>query len=253
MTAYAGRLEARITVPVGGWAVSVSTSAPAGPATATIAAGSYYVSDLLTAFAAALTAAVGGVWSVVQSTIEMTATVKTTITLVTNTYSITWTSTDLRDVLGFTGNLVSVGSATSTNQAIGVWLPDCPKFTPYGDNVWDRVSDLRASIAPRGGVKEIVGNTYDCLENVRWEMVSNAKAVGLDIIGSWQHFWSAIKTNRYSYIAAGDYVKLFWNSTLSSPSNVVKLVAPSTSKLEQVSRGWTGLYRVEIPMLVKVS
>ena len=216
MTAYSGRLEARITVPVGGWAVSVSTSAPAGPATATIAAGSYYVSDLLTAFATALNAAVGGAWSITQTTIEGTATVKTTIALAINTYSITWTSTDLRDVLGYTGNLASVGSATSSNQAIGVWLPDCPKWTPYGDAVWDQVTDLRASMTPRGGVKELVGNSFYSLEGVRWDLVSNAKAIGVDTVGSWQHFWSTIKTGRYSYIAAGDSVKFFWNSTARS-------------------------------------
>ena len=91
MTAYAGRLEATITVPVGGWAVSVTTSAPAGPATATIPAGDYFMSTLLDAFDTALTAAVGGTWSLSQSTLEGLSTGQVNINLATHTFTLTWT------------------------------------------------------------------------------------------------------------------------------------------------------------------
>lgn len=253
MTATAGRLEATITVPVGGWTVSVTTTAPAGPAVATIAAGDYYVSALLDAFDVALTAAVGGSWTVVQSTLETTGNGKTVITLATHTFSLTWTSTDLRDALGYTANLgPGLGAYTSTNHAIGLWLPDCPKWTPYGDAVFDEMTDLRQTIGPSGGVKDLQGNSYDALEGLRWDMVSNARAIGKDTVGSWQHFWSTIKTGRYSYIRAGKPCKLFWDSSSTTPANEVKLIAPNAS-LPPVVDGWTGLYKVAIPMLVKVA
>jgi hypothetical protein len=250
MTAYGGRMEARITVPVGGWAVSAN--AGAGAFTATIPAGSYYYQELLFEFEDQLNAGAGGTWTISANNGEGTATDRVLITN-TVTSSITWTSTDLRDVLGFTANLSGADNYTAPNHGIGYWRPDTPKLTPYGDAVWDRFSDLRQTIGPRGGVKTLVGNTFEALEQVRWEMVGNAKAVGPDVVGSWQHFWKIVFTGHHSYIVPGNSVRWYQNADQAGGSTTsdVYLVVPAASTVPPVVVGWTGLYRVEIPLVVK--
>jgi hypothetical protein len=90
-------------------------------------------------------------------------------------------------------------------------------------------------------------------------MVGNARAVGRETPGSaarsWQHFWSALYTDRYSYIQAGKPVRLHWSADDSGgvTANTVNLIVPSSSAIEPVVNGWTGLYRIVIPMLLKVS
>ena len=53
-----GRVEARITIPTGGWSVSVTITA-IGTFAVTIAAGNYFPTDLLTTFKTQLDAATG--------------------------------------------------------------------------------------------------------------------------------------------------------------------------------------------------
>ena len=55
-----GRVEARITVPTGGWSVSLTITAIGGPYTVTVAAGNYFPTDLLSTFQTQLDAATGG-------------------------------------------------------------------------------------------------------------------------------------------------------------------------------------------------
>lgn len=255
MSAYGGRLEATVTVPTGGW--DVSANAAAGAFTATVPAGDWFVEDLAFELEDQLNAGAGGLWTVSISDDDLTGTGKVTIGN-SSIWSLTWTDTDLRDALGFTGNYAAIGAGvtqTAPNAPIGVWIPSCPKWTPYGDGNFERGSDLRQSVTPLGGVSTLVGNVFDRLENVRWDMVSNARAVGLNTVGSWQHFWSAIMTGRYSYITPGKPVRLHWSADGSGGvgPNVVNVIAPPTSAVEAVTNGWTGLYRVTIPMLIKVS
>lgn len=246
MSAGGGRLEALITVPVGGWAVSAN--AGGGAFTATVPADDYYLSDLVAEFETQLNAGPGGTWGLSLSSSE-TGTGKVTISC-SSTFSITWTSTDLRDVLGFTATITSAATPqTGANHAIGLWIPACPIWTPYGDANFDRISDQRQTIGPRGGVKTLQGNTFDALEGVRWEMVANARAVGLDVIGSWQHFWDTISNGRYSYVTTGQQVLWAWASGVL---DLVYIIVPPSSAVAPVVSGWTGLYRVELPMVVKV-
>lgn len=254
MTALGGRLEGTVTVPVGGW--DVSANAGAGSFTATVPAGDYFVDDLAYELEDQLNAGAGGVWTVTVADTDLTGTGKYSISN-TSVWSLTWTDTDLRDALGFTANYASIGagqSRTGDNVPSASWIPDCPKWTPYGDAKYDRHSDLRQSVAPSGGaVKTLVGNTYDYLEGVRWDMVGNARAVGLDVAGSWQHFWSTIMTGRFSYIRPGKPVRISWNADGTAGQNSVNLIVPPRSSIEPVVSGWTGLYRVVIPMILKVS
>jgi hypothetical protein len=71
--------------------------------------------------------------------------------------AITWTSTWLRDVLGFTGNLSGALSYVAPRQARALWLPNCPVETPYGlssDGLRHR--DAQVTLAPDGTYKALV-------------------------------------------------------------------------------------------------
>jgi hypothetical protein len=256
VTAYGGMLEGTVTVPTGGW--DVAANAGAGSFTATVPAGDYFVTDLADELEQQLNAGAGGTWTITISKADLTG---TGIVTVSNTaeWSLAWTDTDLRDVLGHNDNFVSIPAGQSRTfdfPATGIWIPDCPKWTPYGDGNFERNTDLRQSIAPSGGgVKTLVGNTFDFLDSMRWDMVGNARAVGLDAPGSWQHFWSALFTGRFTYIQAGKPVRLHWSADDSGgvAANTVNLVVPTTSSMDAVTQGWTGLYRITIPRMVKVS
>ena len=101
-----GRVEARITVPTGGWSVSLTITAIGGPYTVTIPAGNIFPTDLLSSFQTQLDAATGGDGAfTVSASWGESGTGFVTIAHATQTFTLTWTSTDLRDVLGFAGTL----------------------------------------------------------------------------------------------------------------------------------------------------
>jgi len=122
--------EGRITVPTGGWAMSVTDSD--GAATVTIPAGQYYwrsagngSRSFLDEIDFQLDAKGGGVnYTVALDDASGTATGKLTLTPSTGTMAVTWTSTDLRDVMGFTGNLSAASSHQSPEQIEYLWLPN---------------------------------------------------------------------------------------------------------------------------------
>jgi hypothetical protein len=85
--------------------------------------GNYYLRSatgalsLLTAFAAAMTAA--GLASVA---VTMRGNLRVRIAA-SSTFTVTWNSTELRDLLGFTGNLSGASSYTATNPSPLLWAP----------------------------------------------------------------------------------------------------------------------------------
>lgn len=252
MTAKTGRLEATITVPFGGWDAEVAI-ATVGTFTMTIPAGDYYFSELIEELEDQLNAGPGSTWdvSILQGEPGSGPDDRVRIIYVTHAYTITWTDTDLRDVLGHSGNIDNASGAFAPLAPIGVWRPDCPKWTPYGDAVYDTISDLAQAIGPSGGVKTLVSNSFEALEGVSWSHVSNAKAIGTSTAGSWQHFWRVAMLGAVSYIKPGDTIALFWDAD-SSAFDEVQLVVPNTSQVQPAINGWTGLYGVTLPMIVKV-
>lgn len=147
-----GKLEGRIRVPTGGWAVTLQEFGPnAGPFTVTVPAGDYYLNSvatggtlsLLNEFGSQLSAA-GAVYAVTSDDDTDTGTGKTLIEMSdATTFNITWLNTDFRDALGFTGNLTGAASYVSDNHALylhlpsthvsGLWTPDGDVGLPIGD------------------------------------------------------------------------------------------------------------------------
>src|SRR3990167_2984753 len=104
------KYEGLITVPTGGWAVSVEEFTPnAGPVTVTVPAGAYYLTSdggagagLVSTLASLLTAngTLAGTYSASLSDTDAAATGKVTLSATgVTTFNLTWTSTTLRDTL----------------------------------------------------------------------------------------------------------------------------------------------------------
>lgn len=137
----AGKWEARIVIPTGGWVASVTDAGGTDATAISLAAGATYyhssagsgANDLAAEIQSDLNASVtlSGTYTVTVSAGEG-GTGKYTIAS-TGNFSVAWTSTGLRDCLGFsTAPGGAASSYTSEGQAEGLWLPDCPAETPYG-------------------------------------------------------------------------------------------------------------------------
>lgn len=123
------KMEARVTVPAGGWTLTVTDSGGTSPVT--IAAGDYYLGELLTAIAAALNAdatLAGTTYAAVLDDDATDATGRLTLSVtVVGNFSVTWTSTALRDELGYSGDLSGAASYQTTAAAKPLFLPDVPR------------------------------------------------------------------------------------------------------------------------------
>ena len=152
-----GRWESIFTVPSTNNTASVN--AGSGAVTVTWAAGSYTASSFITYTQAALIAQAppaAGTWTVSLST-GTSGTGLVTIARSTGSYSITWTSTALRDMLGFTANITSQTTVTGTNHHGGLWFPDCPLTLDGHPSRAHKQTDNRASESPDGTVITIGG------------------------------------------------------------------------------------------------
>lgn len=171
------KCEGPIVIPTGGWSISVQEFTPnAGPVTVTVAAGTYYLnttnganSPLVTALKTALdgNATLTGTYTVSVDDGSNSSTGKVTISATgVTTFNITWTSTDLRGVLGFTGNISGALTYTGDNQATYLWLPSVPRArilapepTTTTYQLGLRRVDLTRATSPDGRSVRMVYNT----------------------------------------------------------------------------------------------
>ena len=210
--------------------VSVQEYTPnAGPASVTraTAATDYYWSSgnaLLIEIAGALFADVtlGGVYTCTLD--DDTGRVTRAASGVT-TFSLTWTSTTIRDRLGFTGNLSGAATYTGSKQARFLWLPDVGRTNPLSPN-WSSTSyemgqeeiDRTVTRAPTGAARTI-GYTRRFHEHFEWHFITGAKALqGFESLGneSYQLFWRDVlsvgKRFRYHPDRTSDSVLWTWEA-----------------------------------------
>ena len=245
-----GRLEARYTVPTGGWAVSATNNA-GGPTTITIAAGTYYATALVTAFQTALNAGMGAPDFAVSVANTDGGTGKVTISVPSGVFSITWTSTDLRDALGFTATITGDTTETGTSSLKGLWLPDSPLVLPTDDTVGAYVSDLRQSVSPTGAVLSLVGNTFRQWTDCKWTHVSKDRALGTTTTPmNWEQFVYECFLGGKSYLVGGTRVALYSNATASTLIGYYEVVGVGSSMCAQAVQGWAGKWGVTIPRLI---
>lgn len=257
MTAKAGRLEARLTFAAD---VTVSVSSFIGSGTATVAAGSYYPTDLCSTFQTALNASPAGTnWTVTPSNgegIQSAETGRVAIHTANTPWSITWTSTTLRDALGFTANIAAVTvPQTGPNHMKGMWLPGIRhKWSQHGDGDGGiLVADTARTFGPTGIVKTLFGNSRREHRGIRWEGVpqQRVKAHAEVVPGeSLESFYRDADLGRLSYIPVGTYVRLIWDADVDGTYAVGRLLWPREFNPSSMISGWVGRYIVEMPTLM---
>lgn len=267
---FAGRVEALITVPTGGVAIS-ATNGLGGPTTVTVPAASYYwtsnfyIASLIDTLQTQLNASRPNGWTV---TFNVT-TGLVTINCSSTPWSITWTSTDLRNLLGFASNIVAVSAAqTGTKQARGLWRPDSPLDLQGDPAMAPYATDLRSMRTPRGLVLSIVGNRMFRHRGLVWAAVprNRYRSNQADIDGAaWETFVCDTQIAQVaptgfsvtSLFRPGARVQIFDHAGIKLGQDFAGLgisgwfmqgLADVDAK--KASEGWTGLWRVEIPELV---
>jgi hypothetical protein len=164
------KLEATITVPVGGWTISI-TEDPAKSATVTVPAGDYKLTGtggLLAVLVAALTAdgTLDGTYAGSCSDDSDTAsTGKITISVTgVTTYSVTACAAGLQAALGFSSWGTPSASKTGQLSSPYIFLPGCrrePGLCPDGD-IGMPVTDGTFTIAPSGATRVLCyGERYE--------------------------------------------------------------------------------------------
>jgi len=259
MSAKCGRLEARITVPTGGWAVSYTDTN--GTATATVPAGNYYPLELAAELQAQIRALAGGIGDGMLISISDGESGTGRCQILPGSGGsgpLNWTSTDLRDALGFAGNISADDFAnqnnTGTKHCRGLWLPGVSKYSMYGDGAnGTLVTDFRATVGPTGVTDSAFGNKHRRHIGVRWVGVPAARAMAHHESSvtneSFESFFLDVATSRVSYISVGTYVRLVWDADVDGTYAVGRLLWPATFDVPQMTRGWTGRYVVDMPPL----
>jgi hypothetical protein len=249
-----GRVEARYTL-TSAWTGTATTSL-GGPTTFTVAAGTYYCTELLAAVQAALRAArTPATWLVTCANTEAGTGLVSIAQGTAGTWSIAWTSTDMRDALGFTGNLTSVSTTqTGTNSIKGMWLPDSPLVIPTDDDAGFTMSDLRQSIGPTGEVYSLVSNLRREWRDCHWSHVSKERFIGTAVQPmSWRAFVRETQLGTLGYFPAGARIAIYSNATTSTLLGYYHMIGVTGTEGPQAVEGWAGRWRVTIPRLINQS
>lgn len=249
-----GRLEAQITVPSGGWDVELDDSSSA---TATVAAGTYYLTSLASTLKTALdSASAAGETYTVSIDHGEGGGGKVTISNTGTNFSLTWTDTDLRDALGFTGTVSGDSSHTGSNHARMLWLPDVVKITPYGDQ--DDGTEMTNARATQNSstVKVIYGKRWQEMSGLRWRGVSHARCriAGESTTNeSFEKFWRDGILGEGPGGTAGGPLRLYWDADTDGTytkymvaGQMLRTFAP-----EQFFQNATIAWTIEFDKLVK--
>ena len=245
-----GRLEAQITIPTGGWTVAITITAIGGPYNVTVAAGTYYPTDLLTSLQTGLNAASGsdGSFTVTASWGEA-GTGLVTIAHTVQTVSFTWTSTDLRDALGYEGDMAAASSHLAEHHSRGVWLPDCEmaaKYGPYDEGHIE--TDMGQTISPRGDVHSMLYTTRTFLPSVMWSHVTRTRARvrgEFYTAESFEQWWRDTQGGELSYFEPCAPVRLYWSAD-AGVYHTYRLTGRTSTTMERSVADWCGLFPIEI-------
>lgn len=243
-----------MTVPSG---VKVSvTNSGGGPTDVTITAGTYYIDTLCTELQTQLNATEppsSGEWAVTFST--TTGLVRIDCS---GTWSLTWTSTTLRDEFGFADNIADATSAQQgTKQARGFWRPNTGLLLDGNPKTAPRTDDGRASVSPTGDVFKVAGTTSYRHKNLRFTHVpvnlvwsAHATLVNAD----YETFYLDTQAGLgHAWFKPASPTKVYWDNagTLTQLGNGTvtawKFPAPQTlDELVLPKAPWVGLVTVAL-------
>ena len=260
-TTFGGYIAAAFTVP-SGITASVTTNS-GGPTAVTAPAGDYTSIDaFLTAWVAALTAArpvTAGAWTITNTLANAGATPLLTIAVTAGTFSIGWTSTALRDLLGFAGNITTQTSATGTTTVRGVWQPASPLVSATRHRSAAPVTDARRSKGPTGVSYMHIGNECYEIDDVRWSSCPSHKIWRVDETvtnESLQQWLDDTQWQRgHAWFAAGSKCRIIAHdgNLVGGSDNVNNWWLDGFTSLKQIvtrnDNGWDGLWSVSIPSI----
>lgn len=263
-----GRLEARITVPTGGWSAAVDDSGGGGAVAATVPAGTYYLlsadlvgggtQSLVAAFEAALNAAAPTDTLTVTVSAGEAGTGKTTIASSGST-SLAWTDTELRDLLGYEADLSAGTSWVSPRQCQALWLPDCPYDARNElDGSWwgEPESDFATARNSAGYVWGYAGESCEVLEGLAWNAVSRRKAIQAnESTGheSWERFARQGIWGQAAWGTPTGPIRLYPDADDHATHGTYAVEEMRDVKLAHFSDGFAaGSRRIPMPRLVRV-
>lgn len=250
-----GKLEGRIKAPTGGWDTTV------GGATATLAAGTYYISsadstseDFLAALATVWAAAASTTCSITISAGEN----GTGIVTVTfgSAKAIAWVDTEVRDLLGFADNSASATTHIGTMSARALWLPSCHYRAPDvpSDNFKGLpFTDTRMVMNKAGYAWHVAGQMNYQLP-IEWPAVTAAKtriSQESTTHTSFERFWRDNIFGSASWAKPGGPVRFYPNAATDSTYIEYRVMEPLGSYEPQpLLEGLpTGPHRVAMRLL----
>lgn len=257
--AAAGRLEGRITVPSGGWVGTID-----GTDAFTMPAGTYYWStaDVVgggsVSFASALQTALNASPSAKTFTVALSLTTGQVTIAGSATFTLQFTSTALRDLCGYSGNLSGAATYLSSYQARNLWLPDCAYNAPNAIGaVWrgNRESDLRENENSAG-----YGWTFKGQDKVvtwlSWDKVARRKvwqANETNVNESWERFVRDALWGDAVGGTPGGPIRFYPDPTASTYFATYRAFGMQDIQPEQAVDGWAGgPWHVRMPRLVSV-
>lgn len=263
-----GKLEARVTVPTGGYSVAVTEVGGGAGGTATIPAGDYYVSsgdtladDLLQEWADQINGLAGtsGTYTVSSTNMGENDSGKVVISATGITsFGISWTSTVLRDLLGWTGNISGSLSYTAPEHCEAIWIPNCEYENENGGSTfagWDE-SDLRGQESAAGHTFVLTGQRKE-VQFLRWRAISRSKIWIVNestVNESMQSFWrKAILAESSWAKRAGGPIRWYPDADTDGTYTTYTIPAWKTYRPSKLRENWVGgPWTIEIDRLVKV-
>jgi hypothetical protein len=147
-----------------------------------------------------------------------------------------------------------------------VWFPGCPISLEGDPTQTPKVSDLRTSMSPTGRVLGLTGNTFYRHRNVTWSHVDRNRvweSAATYENGSWQTFFEETQLGAgSSWFTPSSPVQIYYDSAGSvallggegGPDGAGvegwTIVGVSSIEPRPSVAGWTGLWRIECPLLI---
>ena len=253
MGAKRGRLEGTFTLS-GSDTITFDDSVAAAQVV-TPPAGDYTITSLVAYLVATVVG--GGHWSITFSGGE-SGTGKITIDTSDRPFTVTWSSSTMRDLMGFAANISAVSAAQiGTKQCRGVWLPDVEKWTPHGDDDGNGSAFVRnvagtSMMNGTGAMKTIIDSSWYTY-TVRWQGVSRARAklIGVSTTyESFERFWGDTQLSDVSLFSAGSPIRIYWDADAATYTTV-KVAAFDRFDPVRMVENWVGRYTIELPQVVK--
>lgn len=175
------------------------------------------------------------------------------------TFTIDWTSTTLRDLLGFDANLSGASSYTAANAPQLLWSPGWPATRRVRDGVTGYpIEDEHTEVNADGTQVDTDYHNTQTWDELRWESVTLARIraeAGDPAGGTWHEFRRQVLLPNYRFQYYESVTEDSTSSTEITPSSALSTykrralpLGPQDRRLPNANSLWNlGLEMIEIP------